>query len=100
MAVDVGSFGIPGNFAMPYYRSTTGDYDMPGLRKYLLGQLPPNRFSFTDEQLDKLISGEGLPGDVSMYDLQAGEPGGSFSFDQNSRAGKTAVSGSLTFSFV
>ena len=78
MAVDVGSFGIPGNFAMPYYRSTTGDYDMPGLRKYLRGQLPPNRFSFTDEQLDKLISGEGLPGDVSMYDLQAGEPGGSF----------------------
>ena len=96
MAVDVGSFGIPGNFAMPYYRSTTGDYDMPGLRKYLRGQLPPNRFSFTDEQLDKLISGEGLPGDVSMYDLQAEEPGGSFSFDQNRRAGKTAVSGSLT----
>jgi hypothetical protein len=65
---------------------------MPGLRKYLRGQLPPNRFSFTDEQIDKLISGEGLPGDVSMYDLQAGEPGGSFSFGQDRQpAGKVAA---------
>jgi hypothetical protein len=93
--VDVGSFGIPGNFAMPYYRSTTGDYDMPGLRKYLRGQLPPNRFSFTDEQIDKLISGEGLPGDVSMYDLQAGEPGGSFSLGQDGQPAGKVVEGAV-----
>ena len=73
--IDVGSFGIPANFAIPYYNPTTQSHDMPGLRKYLRGQLPANRYSFTDEQLDKLISGEGLPGDVSMYDLQAGQQG-------------------------
>ncbi len=59
--IDVGTFGVPSNFATPFYTPTTGSYDMPGLRKYLRGQLPPDRYSFTDEQLDKLISGEGLP---------------------------------------
>ena len=96
MAVDVGTFGIPGNFATPYYSPTTNSYDMPGLRKYLRGQLPPNRFNFTDEQLDKLISGEGLPGNASMYDLQAGGPQGSARSSGSSGANFKIVDGSLT----
>jgi len=73
--IDVGTFGIPGNFAMPFYDAGTQQYDMPGLRKYLRGQLPADRYSFTDTQLDDLISGKGLPGPVEMYDFQAGEGG-------------------------
>ena len=75
--VDVGSFGIPANFATSYYTPTTQSYDMPGLRKYLRGQLPADRWSFTDAQIDQLITGEGLPGPLEMYDLQAGQ-GGSY----------------------
>ena len=78
--IDVGTFGIPGNFAIPYYNTSTKKYDMPGLRKYLRGQLPPERYSFTDPQLDDLISGKGLQGTIDMYDLQAGQ-GGSFQGD-------------------
>lgn len=78
--IDVGTFGIPGNFAIPFYNTGTQQYDMPGLRKYLRGQLPADRYSFTDTQLDDLISGKGLQGTIDMYDLQAGE-GGSFQGD-------------------
>jgi len=86
--VDVGTFGIPGNFATPYYNASTRKYDMPGLRKYLRGQLPPDRYSFTDPQIDDLISGKGLPGSIDMYDLQAGQGG---SFGTGNRAGKVIV---------
>ena len=67
--IDVGTFGIPGNFAMPFYDAGSGQYDMPGLRKYLRGQLPPDRYSFTDSQIDDLISGVGLPGTIDMYEV-------------------------------
>ena len=92
--VDVGSFGIAGNFATPYYSPTTQSYDLPGLRKYLRGQIPKDRWSLTDEQLDKLISGEGLPGPLEMYDLQTGEGGShgaSGSTPLPGAAGKVAV---------
>ena len=92
--VDVGSFGIAGNFATPYYSPTTQSYDLPGLRKYLREQIPQDRWSLTDEQLDKLISGEGLPGPLEMYDLQTGEGGShgaSGSTPLPGAAGKVAV---------
>lgn len=75
--VDVGSFGIPGNFAMPFYNPANQSYDLPGVRKYLRGRIPKDRWSFTDDQIDLLISGEGLPGPLDMYDLQAGQGGSS-----------------------
>ena len=76
--LDVGSFGIPANFATNYYTPTTQTYDYPGMRSYLRRELPPDRWNLTDEQLDQLISGAGLEGPLSMYDLQAGDPAGSF----------------------
>jgi hypothetical protein len=84
--LDVGSFGVPANFVTNYYTPTTQTYDYPGMRSYLRRELPPDRWNLTDEQLDQLISGAGLEGPLSMYDLQAGQGGSYGTSDRRAKA--------------
>ena len=79
--VRTGSFNIPGNWIYSSGATRQGpggiSIDQPKARNYMRGLLPPE-YDFSDEEVDILIAGQSLPGEVSDYGYGAGGQGPRF----------------------